>query len=308
MSDLKDQITALQEQVAALTAPGNIGDAMEGAELRESLLQQAGFMEAATDVPAFMDLVKVARQAAVRQAAVSVVTDEDEEDDQVEDRGRGAQAELPTGVPDWPPRPFLAREKTYTKAWQKHLLRQGENVRTDSDPRMAEGDCMSNVVLWLDFATICNRLTSASFERKDYVTAEELHKMANAYVDAAYEASRMRVDEITMYLLNRGAVDLYRKTTALGLETTNMRAPGLRFLRQANAAMLTARAKAVATKAAATVQVEDVSSSGVSGQTRRGKNTPNRTGEVSKAGTPEPNKSNPKPPPAPTKGTPGQGA
>jgi hypothetical protein len=85
-----------------------------------------------------------AREVAVRQAGRHVgVKESEEQDDEEIDRGVGAQAELPPGVPVWPQRVFLARERTYTKSWHKHLLKQGEAYRSESDPRIAEGNTLS---------------------------------------------------------------------------------------------------------------------------------------------------------------------
>jgi hypothetical protein len=57
-----------------------------------------------------------ARRSALAQAGRQVsIREVDENDDEEIDRGIGAQAELPPGVPMWPPRVFLARERTYSK-------------------------------------------------------------------------------------------------------------------------------------------------------------------------------------------------
>lgn len=261
-----------------LQAPPNeaqIGLALEGAvtdSLRsgynnavrsERLLRDAGYSDDTSAQPALMALTREARAVALRMAA-SGVTGEDgeDEDDTVEDRGKGAQAELPPGVPDWPPRPFLARQKVFTKPWQVWLLKQGEPIRSDSDPRIAEGDCLSNVVLWLDYATISMRLLDAAVKAEDYAAVLDLVAQSSAYQAAAYEAARMRVDDISMGILNRPAAELYVKTSRMDLETTTMRAPGIRFLRKSNAAMLNAKAKAIANKAAAVPGTSNDSSQG----------------------------------------------
>jgi hypothetical protein len=36
------------------------------------------------------------------------------------------------GVPMWPPRVYLARERAYTKGWHKLLLKQGEADRSET--------------------------------------------------------------------------------------------------------------------------------------------------------------------------------
>lgn len=224
----------------------------ENAARSERLLHDAGYADATNVQPTLIDLTREARKAAMRMCATGVTGEyEDEDGDVIEDRGKGAQAELPAGVPDWPPRPFLARQKVYTKPWQVWLLKQGESVRSDADPRIAEGDCMSNVVLWLDYATITMRLLKAAVQANDFDAVIDLIEQSTSYQAAAYDAARMRVDDISMNLLNKPAADLYIKTSRMNLETATMRAPGIKFLRQSNAAMLTAKAKAIANKAAA---------------------------------------------------------
>jgi hypothetical protein len=69
--------------------------------------------------------------------------EDDDDDDLEKDSGVGETAELPPGVPAWPPKAFLALTKFYTKGWQKWLLRQDESSRPDSDGRIEEGDAMS---------------------------------------------------------------------------------------------------------------------------------------------------------------------
>ena len=230
---------------------GSLKTGYDGALRSERLLRDAGYADETTAQPALIDLTREARSVAMRMAACCVTGDEGEdEDDAVEDRGKGAQAELPPGVPDWPPSPFLARQKVFTKPWQVWLLKQGEAIRSENDPRIAEGDCLSNVVLWLDYATISMRLLDAAVKANDYGAVLDLVQQTSAYQSAAYDAARMRVDDISMGILNRPAAELYTKTSRMNLETTTMRAPGIRFLRKSNAAMLNAKAKAVANKAA----------------------------------------------------------
>ena len=55
----------------------------------------------------------------------------------------------------------------------------------------------------------------------------DLAEQTSVYVHAAYEAGRMRVDEISMSLLNRPAAELYVRTNRVELKTTTMRAPDL---------------------------------------------------------------------------------
>ena len=105
------------------------------------------------------------------------------------------------------------------------------------------------------------RLLNAAVRAEDYDAVIDLLEQTSSYQSAAYDAARMRVDDVSMNLLNKPAAELYLKTSRMNLETTTMRAPGIKFLRQSNAAMLTAKAKAIANKAAAiSTDDNDVSS------------------------------------------------
>jgi hypothetical protein len=57
---------------------------------------------------------------------------------------------MPVGVPVWSPRDFRARVRTYTKVWHEYILKQGEVHRSESDPRMTEGDALSVAAIWMD--------------------------------------------------------------------------------------------------------------------------------------------------------------
>jgi hypothetical protein len=72
------------------------------------LLKGAGLADDEAKAPELLPLLVAARESALRQAGRKVKDVEDEDDEEV-DRGIGAQAELPSGVPMWPPRLFLPR-------------------------------------------------------------------------------------------------------------------------------------------------------------------------------------------------------
>ena len=140
----EDEVTTINEEAFNRSLTSGYQNAVRG----ERLLQDAGYSDGTNQQPKLIEITREARKAAMRMSATGVTGDyDDDEDDIVEDRGKGAQAELPPGVPDWPPRPFLARQKVFTKPWQVWLLKQGESVRNEADPCIAEGDCLSNVVL-----------------------------------------------------------------------------------------------------------------------------------------------------------------
>jgi hypothetical protein len=214
-------------------------------------MRGAGFVDAETAPPEFLGLVRASRESALRQAGRQVVVKDDgEEEDEELDRGIGAQAELPAGVPEWPPRVFLARERTYTKGWYKRLLRQEEGSRHEVDPRMAEGDTLSVLVLWLDYWILCRRLAVAAKEQGGVEDAIALWKMSAAYADAAYEAARMLVDAITLDQISKPVAEIHTRSNRMELKPVTVMPSGIRMLREFNRATVTARTKAAANKAA----------------------------------------------------------
>jgi hypothetical protein len=76
------------------------------------LLKGAGLADDEAKAPELLPLLVAARESEFRKAGrkVSVKDVEDENDEEV-DRGIGAHAELPPGVPMWSPRLFLPREQ-----------------------------------------------------------------------------------------------------------------------------------------------------------------------------------------------------
>jgi hypothetical protein len=69
--------------------------------------------------------------------------------------------------------------------WHEWLLRQGEVNRSESDPRMAEGDALLVMVLWMDCWVLCRRLAVAAEEQGDLGDALNLGRMSAEYGDAA---------------------------------------------------------------------------------------------------------------------------
>lgn len=118
----------IRPELPAVEGRGKIYDAyekgFEKAVQGPRLLEAAGYSDATTAEPELIEVTREARQVAIRMAASRVIGEDGEEDEEdVEDRGKGAQAKLPPGVSDWPPRPFLARQKKFTKPWQVYLLK-----------------------------------------------------------------------------------------------------------------------------------------------------------------------------------------
>jgi hypothetical protein len=131
------------------------------------------------------------------------VKDVEDENDEEVDRGIGAHAELPSGVPMWSPRLFLPRERTYTKRWQKWFLKQGEPNQSETDRRIAEGDMLYVVMLWMDYFALTDKLAKAAEDEGDIEAAWALAKIGMAYRDAAYQAGRLRVDQVTLDLISK---------------------------------------------------------------------------------------------------------
>jgi hypothetical protein len=94
-------------------------------------------------------------------------------------------------VPVWPPRVFLARERTYTKGWHKYFLKQGEAHRSESDPRIAEGDALSVASIWMDYAELSFNLSQSARDEGDVDSAHELVEMGMVYHRAAYDGFRI---------------------------------------------------------------------------------------------------------------------
>jgi hypothetical protein len=82
----------------------------------ERLLKGAGLASEDAHPPEYLPRLVTERRSVLAQAGgKGSVREAEEVDDEEIDRGIGAQAELPPGVPMWPPRVFLACERTYTK-------------------------------------------------------------------------------------------------------------------------------------------------------------------------------------------------
>lgn len=93
-------------------------------------------------------MTESAREAAVRKATCWVLPGDDSGDSGSEDElGVGAIAEMPSGVPIWAPKIFFARAHTYTRAWQRQMLRKFGPSYNDAYPRISEGDATSNMML-----------------------------------------------------------------------------------------------------------------------------------------------------------------
>jgi hypothetical protein len=193
------------------------------------------------------------REAAQRLAACRLTQRPGEyyDDDYLEeDSGVGATAELPPGIPAWHPNPFLARTKFFAKGWQKWLLRQDDSSRPDMDGRNVEGDAMSVIILWLDFAMLADKLAKEASKFQEHAIADDLRAESSVYMAAAYEAGRTRADDVTTSLLSRPAAELYSTITRMTLEFTTMRPEGLRYIRTTNTALMNAKSRAIANKAA----------------------------------------------------------
>jgi uncharacterized protein YllA (UPF0747 family) len=67
---------------------------------------------------------------------------------------------------------------------------------------------MSVVMPRLKFAMLADRLSKEDSQCHEHAIADDLRAESSAYMAAAYEAGRMRVDDVTMSLLNKPAAEL----------------------------------------------------------------------------------------------------
>jgi hypothetical protein len=216
------------------------------------LFKGAGLADDEAKAPELFPLPVAACESALRQAGRKVsVKDVGGEDDEEVDHGIGAQAELPPGVPMWHPRLFLPRERTYMKRWQNWLLKQGEPNRSETDARIAEGNLLSVVMLWMDYSALTDKLAKAAEDEGDIEAAWALAKIGMAYCDAAYQAGRLRVDQVTLDLISKPVSDMYTRQNRMDPETVTVSPAGLQILCEFNKATMTARTKAAANKEAA---------------------------------------------------------
>jgi hypothetical protein len=79
----------------------------------------------------------------------------------------------------------------------------------------------------------------------------DLAKIGMAYRDAAYQAGRLRVDQVTLDLISKLVSDMYARQNRIDLETVTVSPAGLQMLREFNTATITARTKDAANKEAA---------------------------------------------------------
>lgn len=96
---LAGQVIAIDKDVA-----DNIGAGDDEAVRIERLLQDSEYADGTMMQPELINITRKACSVAVRMDASRVTGEEGGDGDEVvEDLGKGAQAELPPGVQDWPP-------------------------------------------------------------------------------------------------------------------------------------------------------------------------------------------------------------
>jgi hypothetical protein len=93
---------------------------------------------------------------------------------------------------------------------------------------------LSVLMLWMDYSQLAYKLAKAAGDDGDITTAWELCKIGMAYRDAAYQAGRMRVDQVTLDLISRSVSEMYTRQNRMELETATVRPDGLRMLREFN--------------------------------------------------------------------------
>jgi hypothetical protein len=82
------------------------------------------------------------------------------------------------------------------------LLKQGESNPSESDAR-AEGHTLSVVMLWMEYSALTDKLAKAAEGEGDFATAWALAKIGMAYRDAAYQAGRLRVDQVSLDFISK---------------------------------------------------------------------------------------------------------
>jgi hypothetical protein len=115
------------------------------------MMVMTGFKDPEIERPEFFDMTESSRAAAECNAACRVLPDDDSDtSDSEDDGGVVAVAELPAGALLWPQKVFSDRARTYRRAWHRQMLRKLDPQCKDSHPRIAAGDIMSNIMLWLN--------------------------------------------------------------------------------------------------------------------------------------------------------------
>jgi hypothetical protein len=106
-------------------------------------------------------------------------------------------------------------------------------------------------MLWMDYSALNDKLTKAAEDEGGIEAAWALAKIGMAYRDAAYQAGRLRVDQVTLDLISKPVSTMYTRHNRMDLETVTVSPAGLQVLREFYKASITARTKAAANKKAA---------------------------------------------------------
>ena len=218
--------------------------------MMQSLMSFAGMESDTTPRPEYFEMTVRAREAALEKAVRGVSKTDEDDSDKDEERGLGASAELPAGIPMWPPKVFLARERTYTLPWHREILGQGRVTLKEGDPRIVDGETLSNIMIWLDFARLTQILLQAALATSNWAVVPSLVQQTCEYTQAAYSAGRARTDGITMSLLNKDAAALYARNRTMSLGTTNLDRRPAEFIQTLNKQTQLAAAKVIANKIA----------------------------------------------------------
>jgi hypothetical protein len=110
---------------------------------------------------------------------------------------------------------------------------------------------LSVVMLWIDYSALTDKLAKAAEDEGDVEASWDLAKIAIAYRDAAYQAGRLRVDQVTLDLISKPVSEMYTRQNMMDLETVTASPAGLQMLREFNKATITARTKVAANNDAA---------------------------------------------------------
>jgi hypothetical protein len=107
------------------------------------------------------------------------------------------------------------------------------------------------VMHWMDYSALNDKLTKAAEDEGGIEAAWALAKIGMAYRDAAYQAGRLRVGQVTLDLISMPVSTMYTRQNRVDLENVTVGPAGLHMLREFNKAAITALTKEAATKKAA---------------------------------------------------------
>lgn len=96
----------------------------------------------------------------------------------------------------------------------------GDKHQAENDPGIAEDDILSMMMIWS--YELAHQLSSVAENEGQVSIAFELMKIARTYSRTAYLAGRMRVDCITLNLVNKPVIEMCTRQTRVNMETVRV--------------------------------------------------------------------------------------